>query len=112
MATTSTTAQARSTIRGGGARIGLPDASISKGIFGDEEATDHYGKEAGRDQSQPLLDKVADLMLYLMPHYVKEGKSYLTKLRMGSPYMRNSSASMKKRSPRVIIDSSTNMKKS
>ena len=60
MATTSTTAQARSTIRGGGARIGLPDASISEGIFGDDEAADDHGKEAGRDQSQPLLDEVAD----------------------------------------------------
>ncbi len=29
-------------------------------------------------QTGEFLDKVTDLMLYLMPHYVKEGKSYLT----------------------------------
>ena len=43
-----------------GARIGLPDASISEGIFGDEEAADHRGKETGGDQRQPLLDEAAD----------------------------------------------------
>ena len=37
---------------------------------------------------------------------------FSTKSRIGSPYMRNSSASRKKRAPRVMIDSSTNMKKS
>src|ERR1700739_1332087 len=29
-------------------------------------------------QTGEFLDKVTDLMIYLMPHYVKEGKSYLT----------------------------------
>ena len=29
-------------------------------------------------QTREFLDKVTELMLYLMPHYVKEGKSYLT----------------------------------
>ena len=29
-------------------------------------------------QTQEFLDKVTDLMLYLLPHYVQEGKSYLT----------------------------------
>lgn len=29
-------------------------------------------------QTGEFLDKVTDLLLYLMPHYVKEGKSYLT----------------------------------
>ena len=32
----------------------------------------------GFPQTEEFLDKVTDLMLYLMPHYVKEGKSYLT----------------------------------
>lgn len=32
----------------------------------------------GFPQSEEFLAKVTDLMLYLMPHYVKEGKSYLT----------------------------------
>jgi len=32
----------------------------------------------GFPQTNEFLDKVTDLMLYLMPHYVKEGKSYLT----------------------------------
>jgi UPF0042 nucleotide-binding protein len=32
----------------------------------------------GFPQTGEFLDKVSDLMLYLMPHYVKEGKSYLT----------------------------------
>jgi UPF0042 nucleotide-binding protein len=29
-------------------------------------------------QTQEFLDRVTDLMLYLLPHYVEEGKSYLT----------------------------------
>jgi UPF0042 nucleotide-binding protein len=29
-------------------------------------------------QSREFLDRVTDLMLYLLPHYVEEGKSYLT----------------------------------
>jgi UPF0042 nucleotide-binding protein len=29
-------------------------------------------------QTREFLDKVTELMLYLLPHYVKEGKSYLT----------------------------------
>lgn len=29
-------------------------------------------------QTVEFLDRVSDLMLYLLPHYVKEGKSYLT----------------------------------
>jgi RNase adapter protein RapZ len=33
---------------------------------------------AGFPQTGEFLDKVTDMMLYLMPHYVKEGKSYLT----------------------------------
>jgi len=32
----------------------------------------------GYAQTGEFLDKVTDLILYLMPHYVKEGKSYLT----------------------------------
>jgi UPF0042 nucleotide-binding protein len=32
----------------------------------------------GFAQTGEFLDKVTDLILYLMPHYVKEGKSYLT----------------------------------
>jgi UPF0042 nucleotide-binding protein len=32
----------------------------------------------GFAQTREFLDKVTDLMLYLLPHYVKEGKSYLT----------------------------------
>jgi len=32
----------------------------------------------GFPQTGEFLDNVTDLMLYLMPHYVKEGKSYLT----------------------------------
>jgi RNase adapter protein RapZ len=32
----------------------------------------------GFPQTEEFLTKVTDLMLYLMPHYVKEGKSYLT----------------------------------
>jgi UPF0042 nucleotide-binding protein len=33
---------------------------------------------AGFSQTGEFLTKVTDLMLFLMPHYVKEGKSYLT----------------------------------
>jgi UPF0042 nucleotide-binding protein len=32
----------------------------------------------GFPQTGEFLDKVSGLMLYLLPHYVKEGKSYLT----------------------------------
>jgi UPF0042 nucleotide-binding protein len=32
----------------------------------------------GFPQTQEFLDRVTDLMLYLLPHYVAEGKSYLT----------------------------------
>jgi RNase adapter protein RapZ len=32
----------------------------------------------GFPQTGEFLDKVTDLMLYLLPHYVEEGKSYLT----------------------------------
>jgi UPF0042 nucleotide-binding protein len=32
----------------------------------------------GFPQTVEFLDRVTDLMLYLLPHYVKEGKSYLT----------------------------------
>jgi UPF0042 nucleotide-binding protein len=32
----------------------------------------------GFPQTEEFLAKVTDLMLYLMPHYIKEGKSYLT----------------------------------
>jgi len=32
----------------------------------------------GFPQTREFLDKVTELMLYLLPHYVKEGKSYLT----------------------------------
>ena len=32
----------------------------------------------GFPQTQEFLDRVTDLMLYLLPHYVEEGKSYLT----------------------------------
>jgi UPF0042 nucleotide-binding protein len=48
-----------------------------------------FRKRTGRDpkvaayirgfpQTVEFLDRVTDLMLYLLPHYVKEGKSYLT----------------------------------
>ncbi len=46
------------------------------------EKTGLDAKVAGFVKSFPqtgeFLDKVTDLLLYLMPHYVKEGKSYLT----------------------------------
>jgi UPF0042 nucleotide-binding protein len=32
----------------------------------------------GFPQTKEFLDRVSDLMLYLLPHYVEEGKSYLT----------------------------------
>ena len=32
----------------------------------------------GFKQTKEFLDRVTDLMLYLLPHYVSEGKSYLT----------------------------------
>lgn len=32
----------------------------------------------GFPQTQEFLDRVTELMLYLLPHYVEEGKSYLT----------------------------------
>jgi RNase adapter protein RapZ len=32
----------------------------------------------GFPQTGEFLDRITDLMLYLLPHYVKEGKSYLT----------------------------------
>jgi UPF0042 nucleotide-binding protein len=32
----------------------------------------------GFPQSKEFLSRVTDLMLYLLPHYVQEGKSYLT----------------------------------
>src|SRR5581483_6314308 len=59
-ATTSTSAAARNTLRGGLARIGRPVASISEGIFGDQEPADDSGEEAGGDERQPLLDERAD----------------------------------------------------
>ena len=36
------------------------------------------GYVRGFPQTVEFLDRVTDLMLYLLPHYVKEGKSYLT----------------------------------
>jgi UPF0042 nucleotide-binding protein len=36
------------------------------------------GYVTGFPQTGEFLDRVTSLMLYLMPHYVKEGKSYLT----------------------------------
>jgi len=36
------------------------------------------GYVTGFPQTGEFLDKVTSLMLYLMPHYIKEGKSYLT----------------------------------
>jgi UPF0042 nucleotide-binding protein len=36
------------------------------------------GYVRGFPQTEEFLTRVTDLMLYLMPHYVKEGKSYLT----------------------------------
>jgi len=36
------------------------------------------GYVRGFPQTEEFLARVTDLMLYLMPHYVKEGKSYLT----------------------------------
>ena len=32
----------------------------------------------GFPQSREFFERVTDLMLYLLPHYVEEGKSYLT----------------------------------
>jgi len=32
----------------------------------------------GFPQTGEFLDRLTDLMLYLLPHYVEEGKSYLT----------------------------------
>ena len=32
----------------------------------------------GFPQSKEFLTKVTEMMLYLLPHYVEEGKSYLT----------------------------------
>jgi len=32
----------------------------------------------GFAQTKEFLDRVTELMLYLLPHYVEEGKSYLT----------------------------------
>jgi len=32
----------------------------------------------GFPQTIEFLDRLTDLMLYLLPHYVSEGKSYLT----------------------------------
>jgi len=32
----------------------------------------------GFPQTEEFLNRVTDLMLYLLPHYVEEGKSYLT----------------------------------
>ena len=32
----------------------------------------------GFKQTKEFLDRVTNLMLYLLPHYVEEGKSYLT----------------------------------
>ena len=32
----------------------------------------------GFPQTEEFLDRVTELMLYLLPHYVEEGKSYLT----------------------------------
>jgi UPF0042 nucleotide-binding protein len=29
-------------------------------------------------QTQEFIDRISDLLLYLLPHYIKEGKSYLT----------------------------------
>jgi UPF0042 nucleotide-binding protein len=29
-------------------------------------------------QTQEFLDKAADMLTFLLPHYIKEGKSYLT----------------------------------
>jgi UPF0042 nucleotide-binding protein len=29
-------------------------------------------------QTQEFIDRISDLLLYLMPHYIREGKSYLT----------------------------------
>jgi len=36
------------------------------------------GYVRGFPQTREFLDKVTKLLLYLLPHYVKEGKSYLT----------------------------------
>jgi UPF0042 nucleotide-binding protein len=29
-------------------------------------------------QTQEFIDRISDLLIYLLPHYVREGKSYLT----------------------------------
>ncbi len=49
----------------------------------------HLRKKTGRDpavkryidshsQTRELVSRLSDLLLYLLPHYVREGKSYLT----------------------------------
>src|ERR1700674_2761014 len=54
-AMTSTMAHAAITGRGGLART-----PISERIFGDKEAADQHGEEAGGDERQALLDEIAD----------------------------------------------------
>ena len=63
---------------------------MSEGIFGDEEPADNSREEAGGDQRQPLLDEFAD------------------RLAINAEQLRP----RKKRAPRVMVDSTTNMKKS
>jgi UPF0042 nucleotide-binding protein len=45
-------------------------------LTGKNRAVQDYVSAA--DTTQPFLDKTADLLMFLMPHYMTEGKSYLT----------------------------------
>ena len=45
-------------------------------LTGKDRAVQDYVSAA--DTTQPFLDKTADLLMFLMPHYMTEGKSYLT----------------------------------
>jgi UPF0042 nucleotide-binding protein len=45
-------------------------------LTGKDRSVQDYVSAA--DTTQPFLDKTADLLMFLMPHYMTEGKSYLT----------------------------------
>jgi UPF0042 nucleotide-binding protein len=51
----------------------VPEFRMRTGL--DKEVADYV---RGFPQTAEFLQRVTDLMLYLLPHYVKEGKSYLT----------------------------------
>ena len=47
-----------------------------RGLTGKDSAVQDYVSAAAT--TQPFLDKTADLLMFLLPHYMTEGKSYLT----------------------------------